>query len=125
MKYVPTQSGTRFYLINIFCDSGNLGQCKLKSSMWIVTGNKDNIGHGRDGVRRNSGSPCSRRQVEIIGGPPLRNCVIYGLQRRPNTLHSKSLDNRMYITAFYPFYIYESSTLFRIILQVSLKGSNP
>lgn len=81
------QCNCKLNLAYIFCDCGDLRKSELKSSMWEVTGHKDNIGNVSVGVRRDAGSTGSRCQVEGICDPSLRNCIINSLQQKKSALN--------------------------------------
>lgn len=86
------QCNCNLNLAYIFCDCGDLRKGELESSVWEVTGHKDNIGYISAGVRRDAGSTSCRRQVKGICGSFLRNCIINSLvQQKKKAL--KSLKN--------------------------------
>lgn len=85
------QCNCKLNLAYIFCDCGDLRKGELESSMWEVTGHKDNIGYISAWVRRDAGSTSCRRQVEGICGSLLRNCIINSLVQQKTKNHLKSL----------------------------------
>lgn len=79
---ISAQCNCKLNLAYIFSDCGDLRKGELESSMWEVTGHKDNIGYISAGVRRDAGSTSRRRQVEGICGSFLRNCIVDSLVKQ-------------------------------------------
>lgn len=94
------QCNCKLNLAYIFCDCGDLRKSELESSMWEVTGHKDNIGYISAGVRRDAGSTSCRRQVEGICGSLLRNCIVNSLvqQKKKNSFEIFEIIKEFYFT---------------------------
>lgn len=94
------QCNCKLNLAYIFCDCGDLRKGELESSMWEVTGHKDNIGYISAGVRRDAGSTSCRRQVEGICGSLLRNCIVNSLvqQKKKNSFEIFEIIKEFYFT---------------------------